>query len=149
MWLRTTDGLPLLARRGAGGEVTPVRYHHGVTNVKTEPADIARRIVDVLSDRQAEDIVMLDIGALASFADYFVIATGQNSRHMNALIDAFEKELENEGVKTLHREGDSSSGWILVDLGAVIVHLFTPEDRTFYDLEGLWTRAGVPSVRFQ
>ena len=120
-----------------------------MTNVALEPAEIARRIVDVLSDRQAEDIVQLDIGAFASFADYFVIATAQNARHMNALIDAFEKELENEGVKTLHREGDSSSGWVLVDLGAVIVHLFTPEDREYYDLEGLWTRAGVPSVRFQ
>ena len=120
-----------------------------MTNIALEPADIARRIVDVLSDRQAEDIVQLDIGALASFADFFVIATGQNSRHMNALIDAFEKELENDGVKTLHREGDSNSGWVLVDLGAVIVHLFTPEDREYYDLESLWTRAGVPSVRFQ
>lgn len=120
-----------------------------MTNVALEPAEIARRIVDVLSDRQAEDIVQLDIGALASFADFFVIATAQNARHMNALIDAFEKELANEGVKTLHREGDSSSGWVLVDLGAVIVHLFTPEDREYYDLEGLWTRAGVPSVRFQ
>jgi ribosome-associated protein len=105
--------------------------------------------VDALSDRQADDIVLLDISQLASFADFFVIATAQNSRHMNALIDAFEKELENEGLKSLHREGGSDSGWVLVDVGAVIVHLFTPEDREFYDLEGLWTRAGVPSVRFQ
>jgi ribosome-associated protein len=120
-----------------------------VTQAQIEPSDIARRIVDALSDRQADDIVLLDISQLASFADFFVIATAQNSRHMNALIDAFEKELENEGLKSLHREGGSDSGWVLVDVGAVIVHLFTPEDREFYDLEGLWTRAGVPSVRFQ
>ena len=57
-----------------------------VTQTQTEPADLARRIVDLLSDHQAEDIVMLDIGQIASFADYFVIATAQNPRHMNAQI---------------------------------------------------------------
>ena len=120
-----------------------------MTQAQIEPSDIARRIVDLLSDRQAEDIVLLDIGQLASFSDYFVIATAQNSRHMNALIDAFEKDLANEGIKSLHREGQADSGWVLVDFGAVIVHVFTPEDRQFYNLEGLWGRAGVPAVRFQ
>ena len=120
-----------------------------VTQTQTEPADLARRIVDLLSDHQAEDIVMLDIGQIASFADYFVIATAQNPRHMNALVDAFGKELANEGIKSLHREGEPDSGWVLVDYGAVIVHLFTAEDRQFYNLEGLWARAGVPAVRFQ
>lgn len=120
-----------------------------VTTSQIEPAELARRIVDLLSDRQAEDVVLLDISAVSSFADFFVIATAQNPRHMNALIDAFDKELANEGTKALRREGDSNSGWVLVDLGAVIVHLFSREDRAFYNLEGLWTRAGVPAVRFQ
>jgi ribosome-associated protein len=120
-----------------------------MTQEQAEPSDIARRIVDLLSDRQAEDIVLLDIGQMASFSDYFVIATAQNARHMNALIDAFEKELANEGLKSLHREGQPDSGWVLVDYGAVIVHIFTPEDRQFYNLEGLWGRAGVAAVRFQ
>jgi ribosome-associated protein len=115
----------------------------------TDPADIVRRIVDLLSDRQAEDVVLLDISSVSSFADFFVIATAQNPRHMNALIDSFEKELAREGFKPLRREGQPDSGWVLVDFGAVIVHLFTPEDRSYYNLEGLWTRAGVPAVRFQ
>jgi ribosome-associated protein len=114
-----------------------------------EPAELARHIVDVLSERQAEDVVMLDISQIASFTDYFVIASAQNPRHMNALLDAFDRELPNEGIKPLRREGDSSSGWVLVDFGAVIVHVFQPEDRTFYNLEALWSRAGVPAVRFQ
>ena len=71
------------------------------------------------------------------------------SRSLGALLGAFGKELANEGVKALHTEGQADSGWILVDFGDVIVHLFTPEDREFYDLEGLWSRAGVPAVRFQ
>jgi ribosome-associated protein len=120
-----------------------------VTAFQIEPAELARRIVDLLSDRQAEDVVLLDISQVSSFADFFVIASSLNPRHMNALIDVFEKDLASEGSKALRIEGDSSSGWVLVDLGAVIVHLFSPEDRAFYNLEGLWARAGVPAVRFQ
>ena len=120
-----------------------------MTNATIDPSDLARRIVDVLSDRQAEDVVLLDIHEVSSFADYFVVATAQNQRHMRALLDAFDKDLANEGLKSLRTEGDADSGWILVDFGAVIVHLFTPEDRSFYNLEGLWGRAGVAAVRFQ
>ena len=110
---------------------------------------MAQTIVDALSEHQAEDIVMLDISQISSFSDYFVIATAQNARHMDALINLFDKDLANQGIDALRREGTSDSGWILVDFGAVIVHLFTAKDRAFYDLEGLWSRAGVPAVRFQ
>ena len=120
-----------------------------VTQAQTEPAEIARLIIDLLSDRQAEDVVLLDISALSSFADYFVIASAQNPRHVDALINAFERDLANSGTKPLRREGDSDSGWVLVDFGPVIVHIFTPEDRDYYNLEGLWSRSGVPAVRFQ
>lgn len=112
-------------------------------------ADAARRIIDLLSDRQAEDIVLLDIHEVASFTDHFVIATAQNPRHMNSLIDAFERDLAREGIKPLRREGGANSGWVLVDFGSVIVHVFTPEDREYYNLESLWSRTGIPAVRFQ
>ncbi len=120
-----------------------------VTRPNLEPADLSRRIVDLLSDRQAEDIVLLDIRQVAQFTDYFVIATAQNVRHMGALIDAVDKDLAREGIKAVHAEGEASSGWVLIDFGDVILHIFTPEDRAFYNLEGLWSRAGVPAVRFQ
>ena len=110
---------------------------------------MSRRIIDVLSDRQAEDVVMLDVSQVASFTDYFVIATALNDRHMGALLNAFDKDLANEGLKFIRVEGDANSGWVLVDFGAVIVHLFTPPDREFYDIESLRSRAGVPAVRFQ
>jgi ribosome-associated protein len=119
------------------------------TENQIESSETARRIVDLLSDRQAEDIVLLDIHEIAYFTDYFVIATALNQRHVSALIDTLEKDLANEGIKALHREGEPSSGWVLLDYGGVIVHIFTPEDREFYNLEGLWSRAGVPAVRFQ
>jgi ribosome-associated protein len=120
-----------------------------VAGTLIEPSELSRRIVDFLSDRQAEDIVLLDIHNLATFTDYFVIATAQNARHMSALIDGIDKDLAREGLKALHREGEANSGWVLVDFGAVIVHIFTAEDRAYYDLEGLWGRAGVAAVRFQ
>src|SRR3990172_4523622 len=120
-----------------------------VTQAESEPAELARRIVDLLSERQAEDVVLLDIHQVASFTDYFVIATAQNVRHMDALIGAFDKDMAREGVKALRREGEADSGWVLVDFGSVIAHVFTPENRAYYNLEGLWSRAGVPAVRFQ
>ena len=112
----------------------------------TEPAEVARRIVDVLADRQAEEIVLLDISRLASFAVYFVIASAVNPRQMRALVDTLDKELGEDGVQPRHREGVPESGWVLLDYGAVIVHLFSPELREHYALEELW-RGAAPVVR--
>ena len=120
-----------------------------MTNGNRDASDLARKLVDVLSDRQAEDVVLFDIRQVADFTDYFVIATALNARHMRALIAAFETDLAREGVRPLRREGEDDSGWVLVDYGDVIVQLFAPEERSFYNLEGLWRRAGVPAVRFQ
>ncbi len=120
-----------------------------MNEIKGESASLAQRLVDLLSDRQAEDIALIDLRQIASFTDYFVVASVLSSRHMHALIDSFEKELANEGFKALRREGEADTGWVLVDFGDVVVHLFTPEERAFYNIEGLWGRAGVPAVRFQ
>jgi ribosome-associated protein len=107
------------------------------------------KIVDLLTERQAEDVVLLDIRDIASFTDYFVIATAQNQRHLRALVDSINTDLARVGIKTSHIEGNDDSGWVLVDFGDVILHIFTPEERAFYKLEALWTRSGVPAVRFQ
>jgi ribosome-associated protein len=114
-----------------------------------DASELAHRIVDLLTEHQAENVVLLDISQVATFADYFVIASAQNPRHANALLSVFDKELAREGIKSLRREGEPDGGWVLVDFGPVIVHLFLPEDRSFYNLEGLWSREGVPAVRFQ
>lgn len=114
----------------------------------TEAADLARRIVDVLADRQGEEIVLLDIRRVASFADYFVIATAINSRHMRALVETIGKELPREGDNRRRQEGEADSGWVLLDYGDVIVHLFSPEERAYYALEELWS-AATPVVRIQ
>lgn len=112
------------------------------------PADLARRIVDLLADRQAEDVLLLDIRKVASFADYFVIATAINNRQMRALVELVNTELREEDIKPHHREGGIDSGWILVDYGAIILHIFSPELRDYYDLEELWQDA-TEVVRIQ
>lgn len=91
---------------------------------------------------------MLDIRNVASFADYFVIANGGVARQLEAMIETVEDTAERAETQLKGREGNSKSGWILLDLGDVIVHLFGPEERKFYDLENLWNTA-VAIVRIQ
>ena len=106
----------------------------------TNPADLAHRIVELLADRQAEEIVLLDVRQVASFADYFVIASAMNPRQARALVETLSKELRGEGIRP-RQEGPVDSGWVLLDYGAIIVHLFSPELRDRYNLEELWREA--------
>lgn len=102
----------------------------------------------MLSDRQAEDIVLMDISKVSTFTDYFVVATATNPRQMNALIDSLDRELRDEGIKARRVEGTADSGWVLLDFGDALVHLFAPEERGYYNLEGLWAK-GVSVVHMQ
>ena len=102
---------------------------------------MAQLVVDVASDKLASDIVMLDVRRVASFADYFVIMSADSSRQIQALEEDITRALKEENVRQYHREGIPSSGWILLDFSNVIVHIFGPEERSFYDLERLWSQA--------
>ncbi|GBD23949.1 Ribosomal silencing factor RsfS [bacterium HR29] len=108
---------------------------------------LAHRAIDILSDRQASDIALLDISRVVTFADYFVIATAVSPLQFKALIENLEKELRREGASLRAVEGTPDSGWVLLDFGDVIVHLFSPPQREYYRLEELWSRA-APIVRF-
>jgi len=104
--------------------------------------EIAHRIVDTLVDRQASDVLLLDLTGLATWADHFVIATADNVRQARALVDALREVVAAGNAKRLRPEGDPESGWVLLDAGeGVIVHLFSAEARAYYNLEGLWNRA--------
>lgn len=104
---------------------------------------LGRRIVDILSDRQASDVTLLDISPMASFADYFVIATGNSERHLTALRDAVDEALDRDGLQPVQVEGEPSTGWVLMDYGDVIVHLFDARTRDYYKLERIWDRAST------
>jgi ribosome-associated protein len=114
-----------------------------------EALELARRIVDLASDKLASDIVLLDIRGVSLIADYFVIATTASERQASAILkDLSEKLLEEFARKPLHTEGKPDSGWVLLDYGDVIVHVFSPTERNFYNLEQLWA-AATPIVRLQ
>jgi ribosome-associated protein len=112
-----------------------------------DPEALAHRAVDILSERNALDIALLDISRTASFTDYFVIATAQSPLQFNALAEYLEKDLKPEGHDLRHKEGSAESGWMLLDFGELIVHIFSPEKRAFYRLEELWGRT-AQVVRF-
>jgi ribosome-associated protein len=92
-------------------------------------------------DRQAQDIVVLDLRAVHGFADYFVICSGTNPRHVKAIADAVEEALRAGGTRPNHVEGYERAEWILLDCFDVIVHVFNAETRVFYGLERLWGSA--------
>lgn len=118
---------------------------NGVSFLDSEA--LANKAVDVLSDRQAEDIALLDISRSVTFTDYFVIATAQSPLQFNALAEHLERELQKDDVNLRHREGSAENGWMLLDFGDLIIHIFSPEQRAFYRLEELWGRT-TPVVRF-
>jgi ribosome-associated protein len=109
---------------------------------------MARKAVEVAADKQADDIVMLDIRGMSNFADYFVICSGETERQIETLRHEIDQALAKEGATLRHLEGSSDSGWVLLDFGDLIVHIFAPPERRYYQLEKLWGEA-VPLVRIQ
>ncbi len=120
---------PLIARRNA-----------------LEPNDMAHAIIDLMTGIMASDILLLDISELTTIADYFIIATGETERQRRAIVDHVTEQMRGQfSLRPLAIEG-GDSGWLLLDYGAVVVHLFSPEQRAFYRLEELWS-AGKTVVR--
>ena len=106
-----------------------------------EALALARRIVDLAEDKKASDIVLLEIGRLTSMADYFVICSGQSERQLGAIADGIAEGLRDDGVRPIGREGSGTAHWLLIDFGAVIVHVMAQPERDFYQLERLWAEA--------
>jgi ribosome-associated protein len=105
------------------------------------PLEVARRIVEVAEDKKAADIVLLDLAGLTTIADYFVICSGGSERQLAAIADGILEALRAEKVRPIGREGQPASHWVLVDFGSVVVHIFTPPERDFYQLEKHWSEA--------
>ncbi len=94
--------------------------------------------VEALSDKKAEDIKILDIGKISPIADYFIIANGLNRNQVQAMSDNVDDELTKAGYVIKQLEGYSTGNWILMDYNDIIVHIFSEEDRHFYNLEKVW-----------
>lgn len=106
-----------------------------------EPAQLAKFAVEAASDKKAADIVLLDLQGVSSIADYFVICTGANPRQIRAIATAIDEKLSEHGLPTFRREGVAESGWLVLDYGDVLVHIFGPKEREYYRLERLWSSA--------
>ncbi len=101
--------------------------------------EIALKAANLLYDKKASDILVLEVRHLTVLADYLVIATGNNVIQTRALADHVDGELSALGVPLRRTEGQTEGRWIVMDYASVIVHIFTPEDRVFYRLERLWS----------
>lgn len=95
-------------------------------------------VVEGLQDKKANDIRIIDIREISAMGDYFIIADGSNRNQVQALSDSVEQVLSDAGVKLKNREGYANGGWILLDYYDIIIHIFSEEERSFYDLEHIW-----------
>lgn len=103
--------------------------------------ELAERIVEFATDRKAADVVVLDLREISSVTDYFVICTGRSDVHVRAIVERIEAGLAERGERPLAREGVAHGAWALLDYGDVVIHVFQPDSRAFYDLERLWSQA--------
>lgn len=111
--------------------------------------ELAKYIVEVASEKQASDILMLDLQRVSPLADYFVICSGASERQITAIEDDVVRLVRRTAPRrTVRKEGKPSSGWVLLDCGDVVVHIFAPDEREYYALEDLWSGA-QPVVRVQ
>jgi ribosome-associated protein len=102
---------------------------------------LALEIADVLTDTPAAETVVLDISRRSSFCDFFVICSGENERQLRAITTAVRTKMSEREVHPRRSEGEPASGWMVVDYGDVIVHIFSAGERSFYQLEDLWSDA--------
>ncbi|MGN0481991.1 MAG: ribosome silencing factor [Lachnospiraceae bacterium] len=100
--------------------------------------ELAKIAYEALADKKAEDITVLDISEISTIADYFVIASGSSPNQLQAMIDSVEEAMYKAGCADKKLEGNRNSSWILMDYDDIIVHVFSKEDRLFYDLERIW-----------
>jgi ribosome-associated protein len=104
----------------------------------------ARRAARAALDKKAIDLTVLDVQGVSSVTDYFLVCSGRSAPHVKTIADAIREELKADGVRPLHTEGQPESGWVLLDYGDVLMHVFLEDTRAYYALERLWGDA--PSI---
>jgi ribosome-associated protein len=104
---------------------------------------LSHKMANVLLDKKAKDVLVLDVRGMTSYADYFVVASGESDRQVSAMAESVLTNLKEteDGLRPIGHEGMETGQWVLLDFGEVVAHLFLDEVRAFYDLEGLWADA--------
>ncbi len=100
---------------------------------------IADKAYTILEDKKARNIEIIDITEVSTLADYFIIASGTSTTHIRTIADELEFRMGEAGYNLIHKEGYESARWILLDFGELVIHVFHEEDRSFYNLERLWS----------
>ena len=114
-----------------------------ITNSE-DALELAHLLTDAVSDKKASDIIILDLLGRSVLTDYFLLCTAENRRQLQAIATAvLETAKQDANVVAMGREGNAESGWILIDFGDLIVHIFSPEQRLYYRLEELWHESHV------
>jgi len=123
------------AREGARRGTPP----SGLASFRTGPTDLLDVVLDTLDAAKAEDVVTIDLRGKTSMGDHMVLASGRSQRHVGAVADQLIRKLKDEGYGRARVEGQPHCDWVLIDTGDVIVHIFRPEVREFYNLEKMWS----------
>lgn len=107
--------------------------------METTPLELARIAAVAADDKKATDITLLDLEGISDVCDYFLICSADNARMLSSIVDEIEEKVKkNTGLGPLSHEGRAGASWVLLDYGAVVVHVFLPETRDYYRLERLW-----------
>lgn len=139
---RSERELPLTTLLRREADVIPL---HPVTRtVRSDVEDTVRLLLSSLDDMKAEEIVEIDVRGKSAIADVMIVATGRVARHVGAIADRAVKALKDAGHHSVRIEGVPVCDWVLIDTGDVIVHVFRPEVRAFYNLEKMWS-SGRPN----
>ncbi len=117
-----------------------------IEDTALDSKELVLRCVNAALDRKAEDVVIIKVKDVSSFADYFVICSGNSERQIQGLAEHIGQKLKKSGIIPLGIEGEHSGSWILMDYGDVIIHIFYKPVRDFYDIEGLWSDMPLMSV---
>jgi ribosome-associated protein len=113
--------------------------HNSAARRQVSADDALKIILDSLDDSKAEEIVSIDIAGKSALADFMVIATGRSQRHVGAIADHIDRDIRDAGGRVASIEGMPHCDWVLIDAGDIIVHIFRPEVRSFYNLEKMWS----------
>ena len=126
-------------------QLTPAPIAHIMpamtTQTLSDPRELAEAAFDIADEKQASNIVLLDVREACDYADFSVIMTAESTRQLRALTEDVERGMKEAGAFLHHIEGTHNSGWILMDYGDVLIHLMGPDERDFYGLETVWARA--------
>lgn len=138
------------AQTSSAAADTPASTRHragGATSVPDgAPGSLHALVLDQLDEDQAQDVVSIDLKGKSSIADHMVIASGRSTRHVAAIAQKLSEKIKQAGHGPVRMEGLPAADWVLVDAGDVVVHLFRPEVRSFYNLERMWAFGDAPPL---